>query len=79
MTPHDRHPQALSVHRAFVVHFSANGGLRRRRFIGRVEHLSSGASARFSSLEQLLAFMTPRLDRAGGRDHVSDPGFTGIS
>lgn len=46
----------LSVHRAFVVHLGADGGPR-RRFRGRVEHLSSGRVAQFTSLAGLLAFL----------------------
>jgi hypothetical protein len=45
----------LSVHRAFVVHLGPEDG-RRRRFSGRVEHLSSGRTALFSSLAGLLQF-----------------------
>lgn len=45
----------LSVHRAFVVHLGPEGG-RRRRFRGRVEHLSSGRAAHFASLAELLRF-----------------------
>ena len=52
----------LSVHRAFVVHFGIGGGPRRRRFHGRVEHLSSGRAAHFSSLERLLGFIDAILD-----------------
>jgi hypothetical protein len=62
MTPRDEHGSTLSVHRAFVVHLGAGGGPGRRRFSGRVEHLSSGASARFSSLRGLLAFFAATLD-----------------
>jgi hypothetical protein len=51
----------LSVHRAFVVHFATAGGTR-RRFRGRVEHLSSGRTAHFSSLAQLLGFVAVVLD-----------------
>ena len=47
----------LSVHRAFVVHFGAAGHGGRRRFHGRVEHLSSGRTAHFSSLARLLGFV----------------------
>ena len=47
----------LSVHRAFVVHFATTEGPR-RRFHGRVEHLSSGRTAHFSSLARLLGFVT---------------------
>lgn len=71
MTPHQEHGSTLSVHRAFVVHLSAEGGPRRTRFAGRVEHLSSGRSALFSSLRGLLAFFATFLD-AGG--HAASPG-----
>jgi hypothetical protein len=54
--PPDPVGSTLSVHRAFVVHLGAGGGLARRRFSGRVEHLSSGQTAQFSSLKGLLAF-----------------------
>jgi hypothetical protein len=47
----------LSVHRAFVVHFGTAEGPR-RRFHGRVEHLSSGRTAHFSSLARLLGFVS---------------------
>jgi hypothetical protein len=56
MRPRVQHGSTLSVQRAFVVHFGARPGARRRRFRGRVEHLASGESAEFSSLEELLAF-----------------------
>jgi hypothetical protein len=52
---------SLSVHRAFVVHFGTDGGPR-RRFRGRVEHLSTGRAARFSSLKALLGFIAAILD-----------------
>jgi hypothetical protein len=50
------------MHRAFVVHLGAGGGPRRRRFQGRVEHLPSGRTAYFSSLEGLLEFLAGVLD-----------------
>jgi len=65
MAPRDQQGSALSVHRAFVVHFALNEG-RKRRFAGRAEHLSSGDSSHFSSLKELLAFIDSRLD--AGRD-----------
>jgi hypothetical protein len=55
------HGSGLSVERAFVVHLGTAGG-GRRRFTGRVEHLSSGRSVRFSSLKGLLAFFSAALD-----------------
>ena len=42
------------------------GGPGRRRFSGRVEHLSSGESMHFSSLKGLLAFFAAALDTAAG-------------
>ena len=54
--PPGHHELTWSIHRAFVVHFTTTGGPARRRFRGRVEHLSTGKSAHFSSLEKLLAF-----------------------
>jgi hypothetical protein len=68
----------LSVHRAFVVHFASGGGPRRRRFHGRVEHLSSGRTAQFSSLAQLLGFVVLILDasRPVVPPSSSEPGRT---
>lgn len=72
MTAHDPHGSVLSVHRAFVVHFGSDTGAPRRRFVGRVEHLSSGDSLHFSSLNVLLAFIASHIgpsaaDRPVGR------------
>jgi hypothetical protein len=66
MTPQEQHASTLSVHRAFVVHFGAGGGTR-RRFSGRVEHLSSGESTHFRSLKGLLAFISQHVDRTSGQ------------
>jgi len=58
------------------VHLSAPGGAGRRRFRGRVEHLSSGQSTHFSSLEALLTFFTAMLDAADGtRTQVARPSY----
>lgn len=73
MTPSRGEDFMLSVHHAFVVHLRAAGGPRRARFAGRVEHLSSGRSALFSSLRGLLAFFGPVLD-AGGPAAFPGPG-----
>ena len=54
----------LSVHRAFVVHLGTGGGPRRRRFHGRVEHLSSGRAAQFHSRDDLLPFFMAMLPAA---------------
>jgi len=66
MAPREEHGSTLSAHHAFVVHFGAGGGPGRRRFSGRVEHLSSGESMRFTSLKGLLAFFATALDVAAG-------------
>ena len=66
MKTRDQRGSTLSVHRAFVVHFGTRGGPGRRRFSGRVEHLSSGESMRFTSLKGLLAFFATALDVAAG-------------
>ena len=72
MMEHNREGSTLSVHRAFVVHLGTGGG-RRRRFFGRVEHLSSGRTAQFSSLAELLGFFTAVVAR------VPDEGARGQS
>ena len=64
MASRDAQDSRLSAQRAFVVHLGAGGGPGRRRFRGRVEHLSSGESIRFTSLKELLVFFTSALDRA---------------
>ncbi len=47
----------LSVHWAFVVHFRLSTNIDQGRIEGRVEHVVSGQSTHFDSLEELLAFM----------------------
>ena len=64
VTPVDEQGAALSPRRAFVVHLGAGGRPGRRRFRGRVEHLSSGASTHFSSLADLLGFFAAVVDEA---------------
>jgi hypothetical protein len=48
---------ALPVDRAFVVQFSPETSPADGRLGGRAEHVHSGRSARFESLDQLLAFV----------------------
>ena len=47
----------LSVHWAFVVHFRLSTEIAHGQIAGRVEHVVSGQSIHFDSLEELLAFM----------------------
>jgi hypothetical protein len=56
--PQDAERRApLSVQHAFVVHFRVNSEVAQGRVAGRVEHVASGQSSHFASLEELLAFM----------------------
>src|SRR5262249_23996186 len=57
MRDHTQHGSILSIQRAFVLHLRDGRRRGRRRFSGRVEHLSSGESTLFSSLKGLLAFI----------------------
>ena len=47
----------LSPHRAFVVQFRAETEVEQGRFAGRVEHVVSGQTTQFQSLEELVVFM----------------------
>lgn len=66
MTVREQRGSTLSVYRAFVVHL-ADTRSQRRRFSGRVEHLSSGESVHFTSLKQLLVFFARHAGVAGRR------------
>jgi hypothetical protein len=57
MKPPTGTPSALSPHWAFVVHFRVDTNIAQGRVTGRVEHVVSGQSVHFDSLEELLAFM----------------------
>jgi hypothetical protein len=61
-------PQAseapLPAERAFVVQLRGQSHPRADLFVGRVEHVASGDSERFSSAEELLAFITKVLTPA---------------
>ena len=47
----------LPTNRAFVVQFRAEPSATSRGWEGRVEHVVSGQTTHFSSLEELLAFI----------------------
>ena len=47
----------LSVHWVFVVHFRVSSDVARGQIAGRVEHVVSGQSTHFDSVEELLAFI----------------------
>jgi len=60
----------LPVERAFVVQFRAqpDGG---DLFVGRIEHIASGAACRFASVEELVAFVGKVLDSTAERSRSS--------
>lgn len=55
---------------AFVVHLARGQGTPDPAASGRVEHVLSGRASRFSSMEELLAFMRQTLER---QQAVLDP------
>jgi hypothetical protein len=57
MPQHPGGKAPLSVHRAFVVHFRVSSDVARGQIAGRVEHVVSGQSTHFDSMEELLAFI----------------------
>jgi hypothetical protein len=57
MPRHQAGKAPLSVHWAFVVHFRVSTNIAQGQIEGRVEHVVSGQSTHFASLEELLAFM----------------------
>ena len=56
-------PDALSIHRSFVVHIYPGADLERGRIFGRVEHVVSGDAAEFASAEELLNWIIQLLSR----------------
>ena len=57
MPPHQTATAPLSVHWAFVVHLRTNSDVLHGPIAGLVEHVVSGQSIHFDSLEELLAFI----------------------
>lgn len=53
----------LSPYRAFVVQFREENRTVPEHFAGRVEHMVSGQATRFSSPEELTAFLRRTLSR----------------
>ena len=50
---------------AFVIHFRPETDVEAGQFEGKVEHIASYETTRFSSLEELLAFIVRMLSEAG--------------
>ena len=59
--------QVLSIHRAFVVEFSASTRVETGHLAGRVEHVVSHQALHFESLETLLAFVARVLKEGSDR------------
>jgi hypothetical protein len=64
LQPRPRPVSTLPADRAFVVQFSARAAARADRVSGRVEHVVTGRSTHFRSLDQLLAFVARWLQAA---------------
>ena len=54
-------PPKLSIHRAFLVRLYPDTRIGLRRIQGQVEHVVSGTSVEFQSVEELLGFMNRML------------------
>ena len=61
----------LPPERAFVVQLSTAASLDGGRTVGRVEHVVSGRSTHFESLQQLLVFMQQHLPQARTADRTT--------
>jgi hypothetical protein len=55
---------------AFVIQFRPETDLEVGRFEGKVEHIASYESTRFSSLEELLGFIAKMLSEAGNSEQT---------
>jgi hypothetical protein len=50
---------------AFVIHFRPETDVEAGRFEGKVEHIASYETTKFSSMEELLAFIVRMLSESG--------------
>jgi hypothetical protein len=66
MEPGDRPGGSpFPVARSFVVQFAADTLPADNRYRGRVEHIDSGRSHRFASLDELISFLNELLEAQG--------------
>jgi len=61
MALHPQKPSSLPTNRAFVLQFRADADVEQGRFDGRIEHVVSGQTALFHSLEELVEFLAHTL------------------
>lgn len=66
MTQYAAEKPPLLPEGAFVVQFRAGQAVEQGRVEGRVEHVMSGQAVRFSSFDELRAFMVRLLTTVGG-------------
>ena len=64
--------QSLPVERAFVVQFSGDASVPKQLITGRIEHVGTGRSRRFGSLDELLAFVGTLMRDAEGGERPGD-------
>jgi hypothetical protein len=57
MLQHAQNKPTLPTNRAFVLQFHTEAEVATGHFTGRVEHVASGRSLQFHSVEELLTFM----------------------
>ena len=55
---------------AFVIQFRPETDVEAGRFEGKVEHIASYEATRFSSLEELLGFVSRMLSRDGNTEQL---------
>jgi hypothetical protein len=55
---------SLTPEGIFVVHLRSDSAVARQHLVGRIEHVKSGDSEPFASLEALLAFLDRHLPHA---------------
>lgn len=67
--PEDVRP--LPMQRAFVLQLHAEADVAQGRIIGRVEHVLSGHTAHFQTLDELLEFLSRLLRAASGSEDVT--------
>ena len=68
---YDQHAP-LPPHYAFVVQWASDTQIEAGRIHGRVEHVVSRQATRFTSLEELLAFMARVLREVAAREHAAE-------
>ena len=55
----------LPVSQSFVVQFAADTLPASKRYRGRIEHIDSGRSQRFASVDELMSFVNELLEGQG--------------